>query len=142
MFNYIWPMALIIISNLFYQICAKSVPDGINPFATLTVTYIIGAILSLVLFFITGNNHNLLGEYGKLNWAPFVLGFAVVGLEAGNIYAYKAGWQINSTQIVQACILAVLLIFVGYFFYKESFTWNKAVGIGLCIAGVVFINFK
>ena len=27
MLNYVWPIALVILSNVFYQICAKSVPE-------------------------------------------------------------------------------------------------------------------
>ena len=29
MFNYVWPVALVILSIVVYQICAKSVPKGI-----------------------------------------------------------------------------------------------------------------
>ena len=48
MFSYIWPIALVVISNTLYQICAKSVPEGMNPLASLTVTYLIGAAVSCV----------------------------------------------------------------------------------------------
>ncbi len=37
MFNYVWPMILVIISNVIYQICAKSVPKEMNPFASLFI---------------------------------------------------------------------------------------------------------
>ena len=37
--NYIWPLALVIASNVMYQVCAKSVPGELNPFVSLTVTY-------------------------------------------------------------------------------------------------------
>ena len=30
MFSLIWPMALLVLSNTVYQICTKSVPDGID----------------------------------------------------------------------------------------------------------------
>lgn len=142
MLNYIWPICLIVFSNVFYQICAKEVPDKINPLASLTITYLIGAISSLVLYYATNKNGNLVQEYHKLNWAPFILGFVIVGLEVGTIYAYKAGWPISVEQIVQASILAVILIFVGALFYKEAVTWNKVVGILICLAGLGLINWK
>ena len=31
MFAYIWPIALVVISNVVYQICAKSVPEKLDP---------------------------------------------------------------------------------------------------------------
>lgn len=91
MASYVWPIALVVFSNTLYQICAKEVPGGVNAFATLTVTYLVGALASGVLFFVTGNGASLLQEYGRLNWASFLLGLVIVGLEAGWIYAYKAG---------------------------------------------------
>lgn len=142
MFSYIWSIGLVVLSNVVYQICAKAVPDRMNPFATLTVTYLVSAIASAALFFITTRGGNLFKEYGKLNWAPFVFGIILVGLEAGWIYAYQAGWQVSTGSIVQGSILAVALIFVGFFLYREPLTWNKLVGIAVCLVGLVFINLK
>ena len=142
MFNYIWPIGLVVLSNVCYQICAKSVPGEMNPFASLTITYLVAAGVSLILYFALNRGANIIHEYGKVNWAPFVLGIVIIGLEAGWIYAYKAGWPVSMGQIVQAAILAVFLIFVGYFLYKESITWNKVVGIIVCLAGLGLVNFK
>ena len=142
MFSYIWPLALVVISNIAYQICAKSVPEDMNPLASVTVTYLVGAAASGILYFVLNRNGNLIREYGRLNWAPIVLGIVIVGLEVGWIYAYKAGWQVSTGFIVQSAFLAVALIFVGYLLYHEALTWNKLVGIGACLAGLVFINLK
>ena len=142
MLSYIWPIALIVLSNTMYQICAKSVPEGMNPFASLTVTYLVGALLSAILYYALGNHSGLLKEYSKLNWAPIVLGIVIVGLEAGYIFAYKAGWQVSMAQVVQAAILAGVLLFVGWLLYHEAMTWNKIIGIVICLIGLVFINLK
>ena len=142
MFSYAWPLGLVVISNVFYQICAKSVPDKMNPLASLTITYVVGAIASLVLYFTLNRGESIVLEYQKTNWAPFVLGIVIVGLEVGYIYAYKAGWPVSVAQIVQSAVLAVILIFVGYMLYKEAITWNKIVGIIICLAGLGLINMK
>lgn len=142
MFNYIWPLGLVVLSNVFYQICAKSVPEGMNPLASLTITYLVGAAASLLLYYVLNKDANILKEYNKVNWAPFVLGIVIVGLEVGFIYAYKAGWPVSTAQIVQAAVLAVILIIVGYLLYKESITWNKILGILICLGGLGLINMK
>ena len=142
MFAYIWPMALLLLSNTVYQICAKSVPEDINPFASLTATYLVAAAASTVLFFTLHRGSSLPEEYSKLNWAPFILGIVIVGLEAGWIYAYQAGWQVSTGFIVQSPILAVALLFVGYLLYHEALTWNKLLGVAICIIGLAFINYK
>lgn len=142
MFHYLWPLGLVVLANVFYQICAKSVPQAMHPLASLTVTYCVAAATSLVLYFLLNRGGSLPQEYSKLNWAPFVLGIAIVGLEVGFIYAYKAGWPVSTAQIVQAALLAVILIFVGYFLYREAITWNKVVGIVVCLAGLGLISMK
>ena len=140
MLNYVWPIVLVILSNVFYQICAKSVPEGMNPLASLTVTYLIGAVVSFVLYCILGKDANIIKEYSQINWAPFVLGFVIVGLEVGYIYAYKAGWQVSTAQIVQAALVAIILAFVGYGLYHESLSLKKIAGIVICLGGLVLIN--
>lgn len=142
MISYIWPIGLAVLSNIVYQICAKSVPEKLNPLASLTVTYIIAAIAAFVLYFCTSKGGNILQDYRSLNWAPFLLGIVIVGLEMGFLSAYKAGWPVSTAQLVQAAILAIFLIFVGFFLYKEAITWNKIAGILVCLAGLGLINYK
>jgi len=142
MLSYVWPIALVVLSNTLYQVCAKSVPEGMNPLASLTVTYLVGAIVSCVLYYILNRNANLFREIRLTNWAPIVLGIVIVGLEVGFIYAFRAGWQISMAQIVSSVVLAVILIFVGYLLYHEAITWNKIVGIIICLAGLFLINYR
>lgn len=42
----IWMIALVVLSNIIYQVCAKSVPKGMNTMATMTITYLVGAACS------------------------------------------------------------------------------------------------
>ena len=140
MISYIWPIALVVLSNVIYQICAKSIPQEMSPLASLTITYLIGAVVSAILYFATGSAGNLFKEYGKLNWAPVVLGIVIVGLEVGMTCAYKAGWQVSTLFIAQSAFLAMALLFVGYFMYHEPVTWNKLIGVVICLIGLAFIN--
>ena len=34
----IWPIALVVISNIVYQICAKGVPKNMDAMASMTIT--------------------------------------------------------------------------------------------------------
>lgn len=138
--SYIWPIALVVASNTLYQICAKSVPREMDALASLTVTYLVGAACSAVMFFALNRDANLFQEYGKLNAAPVLLGVAVVGLEVGFIYAYKAGWPVSTASIVQSAFLSLALIFVGALLYREAITPSKLVGVVICLIGLYFIN--
>lgn len=134
------PMLAVVLSNIFYHICSKSTPDNIDPFASLTVTYSVGALCSAVLFFVLNRGGSLIAEYKALNWSAFVLGAAIVGLEAGFIYMYKAGWNISTGQLVESAVLSICLIFVGALLYREAVTPSKIAGIVLCLCGLFLIN--
>ena len=96
--------------------------------------------MSAVLYFSLGGR-DLIREYSRLNWAPITLGIVIVGLEVGFIFAYKAGWQVSTASIVQSAFLSVALIVVGWLLYRESLTWNKLVGVAICLIGLAVINW-
>jgi len=135
-----WPIALAVFADIFYQISAKSTPETLDPLASLTVTYLVGAAVSAAIFFLINPGQSILTEWKSLNWAAFVLGIAIVGLEVGSIYMYKVGWNVNTGYIVKAIILSIALIAVGYFVYKEDFNMTKAAGIAACLFGLYLIN--
>ena len=120
---YFWPLILVVASNSVYHICAKSLPESVDPLASLTVTYLIGSIFSGILYFVT-----------------YLLGLAVVGLEAGSMHAYKAGWPVSAFQVSSAAAIATILVFIGYLVYHEAITVNKLVGLALCLVGLFFLN--
>ncbi len=139
--SYLWPIILVVAANTVYQICAKSVPGDIDPLASLTVTYLVGASFSAVLYCVLHRGGaGLLQEYAHLNWAPFMLGLSVVGLEVGFICAYKAGWAVSTASIVQSAFLAGALLFVGWLLFHEAVTPTKLVGLAICLVGLYFLN--
>ena len=81
-----WPIGLIVLSNIFYNISSKQTPQMVHPLASLTVTYLVSAAASAGLYFLLNRDGSLLGEYRQINWTTYVLGLAIVGLEAGSIY--------------------------------------------------------
>ena len=136
----IWPIALVVFSNIIYQICAKSVPKDMDAMASLTITYLVGAACAAILFFVMNKGGNLLREYAKINWASFFLGISVVGLEAGFLYAYKNGWAVSTASIVQSAFLSIALLAVGAGLYHETISLNKIIGVGFCLIGLLFLN--
>ena len=137
MFNMYWPIALIVLSNVFYHICSKQVPEAVDPMAALTVTYSVGAVTAVIMYFVLNRGEaSLLKEYSSVNWTSVVLGIAIVGLEVGCIYMYRAGWNINTGYMFESAILAVVLLFVGKFLFGEPLTATKLAGVAVCLAGL------
>ena len=142
MFAYLWPICLVIISSIIYQISAKEVPNKMDAFASLTICYGIATVMTLICFLVTSGTgfSGLMAEYAKINWAVVVLGITAVGLEVGYVFAYKNGWEVSLVYVMQSSILAALLLIVGYFLYSEGITWNKVVGIAVCLVGLIMLN--
>lgn len=138
--EYAWPIALIVFSNIVYQICAKSVPKDMNTMASMIITYLVGALCSGILFFALFKDGNLAAELKKTNPATILLGVSVVGLEVGFIYAYKAGWPVSTASTVQSVFLAAALVVVGALLYHETVTLSKLAGVVFCLVGIYFIN--
>ncbi len=136
----IWPIMMVVLANTVYHICAKSTPEGIDPFFSLVITYGIGAVISLILFFISSPNKSLTVEFSKSNWATFALGVCIVALEFGYLNVYRSGWNVNTASLVANICLAVVLLFVGAFVFKEQLTPRKIAGVLVCAAGLVIIG--
>lgn len=140
MWSMLYPILIIVTANTIYNICAKSTPGGINSFAALFITYAVAAIVSFGMFFATSENKNIFTAFSKTNWAPFVLGIVIVGLELGYILAYRNGWKMNTVSVSANIALAVILIFVSFIFYKESITIKQIAGMVLCAGGLILIS--
>lgn len=140
MINYIWPILIVVSANTIYNICAKSMPNGIQPFAALIVTYVTAALLSVFFFFVTSENKNLLTEIQKTNWTSFIFGCSIVALELGYIYVYRAGWKISTGSLVANISLACVLLLIGAILYKEYISMQQLTGMALCIVGIFLIS--
>ena len=137
---YVFSILLIVISNVVYNICTKSTPGQINPFTSLLVTYLTAALLVLLAGRFFPSEKGFIQSFGHLNWTSLALGVAIVGLEFGYIMAYRAGWNISIGSLVANILLAVMLIPVGVYLFREGFGANKIIGTVLCIAGLTMIN--
>ncbi|NLV50461.1 MAG: EamA family transporter [Clostridiales bacterium] len=142
MWAYVWPLLLIVASNTVYHIISKSTPANVNPFASLAVTYFIGAAAVLVFFFISPDGRKFTSAFKELNWTSFAMGAAIIGLEVGYIFLYRAGWNISVGSLVANISLAAALLIIGALFYKESLGLKQILGMVLCAGGLILINLK
>ncbi len=140
MWSYIWPLVLIVVSNTVYHIVAKQTPGSANAFLSLTITYLAGAAVTLVGYFATAQGKTLGESFSRLNWTSLVLGLAIVGLETGFIYLYRAGWKVSVGPLVANTLVALVMVGVGALLFKESVSVKQMIGIALCLGGLVLVN--
>ena len=139
--NLIWPILIVILSNTFSNICMKSMPDNVNPFGALMVTYLVAGLISAIIFVYMSKPSNVIFELSKINWTSVILAIAIVGLEVGYVFVYRVGWSVSTASVVANIGLACVLLVVGYLLYKENVSLNQIIGIVVCMFGLVLINF-
>lgn len=140
MFMYVFSILLIIASNTFYNISQKATPLKANPFLSLLVTYLTAAVITFIILLFNKTDKGILDSVKDLNWTSLVLGVSIVGLEFGYLMAYRAGWKISIGSLVANIGLALVLIPIGIFFFKENFGLSKVLGAAFCIIGLILIT--
>jgi drug/metabolite transporter (DMT)-like permease len=142
MFYYL-SIVIVVLSNVFYHLASKKVPSNLNPFFFVMVSYVVGFFLAAVAFTVSVKDKNVANaflEQSKLvNWAPIVLGIAVIGLEVGNVLMYRAGWDLSKGALVCNMLLAFVLILIGTLVFKEVFTIKHMAGIIACMIGLYLL---
>jgi len=135
-------IALTVVSNVLYHIFLKLTPGNINPVISLTVTYAVALVATLLIYPFYPNQATVLTNLKALNWASYALGLAIVGLEVGFILAYRLGWQISMAGVISNILVAVFLIPIGLLAFKETLSLTNSIGLILCIVGLLLVNYK
>lgn len=138
--EYYLPVIIVVVANATYDMCSKAIPEKLNQFAGLTITYLCLAIMTLALFFIFFPQESLLPNIKGINWAIVVYGLSSIGIETGYILLFRAGWNISLGALVCNMLLAVFMVIIGLVLFKESLSIAQFIGIALCLLGLVFIN--
>ena len=115
-----WPVFLIAACSVAYQLGIKEISGGMHPMSALTVTYMAASLTSYILYLLLAPK----GENRKreiFSWNPSALGLgaAIVGIELGVVYMYRAGWSVHSSFIVSNSLIVVALLVVGALVYGE-----------------------
>lgn len=142
MWNYLWPALVIVGANVCYNLLTKVTPAGVNPFVTLSVTYLAAAAACFVLSLAAVGVQGFAAAVRQVNWTGWLLGIVVVALELGAISLYRAGWDISIGSLVTNIALAVCLLAVGLLFFRETLNPKQLLGALLCVGGLVLLNLK
>ncbi|HSB02028.1 MAG TPA: hypothetical protein VLE49_15370 [Anaerolineales bacterium] len=142
MFLFYFSITLAIASSALYHFTAKSTPSNVNFTVSLLVTYAVafGVVLLTFIFFPLRND--LAFELKQLNWASIGLAIAIVGIEFGFLLTYRAGWHLGIAAVLVNVVASLILVPVAIFFFKDKISWVNILGILVCLAGLVMLNWK
>jgi drug/metabolite transporter (DMT)-like permease len=142
MFLFYFSITLAIFSSALYHFTAKSTPSNVNFTVSLLVTYGVAFMVVLFAFFFFPSKNGLIFELRQLNWASIVLAIAVVGIEFGFLLTYRAGWNLGIAAVLATVASSLILIPIAIFIFKDKISWVNILGILVCLAGLVMLNWK
>lgn len=140
MFSTWWPLLLVVLSSVGYQVGLKEVSDIGDPMAALMVTYLAASVVSFVIYFFQSlGKESFLHGILSVSLSAIGLGLAIVGIEVGTLFMYRAGWAVNVAFVVANSLIVAALMLTGFLLYKEKLTLRQLIGVGISLAGILCI---
>ena len=140
-FRFIFPLVLVVICNMAYQLLCKSTPAQQNPFTALFVSYGVSCLACAILMLLTKQAplREELRQIGPLN---ILLGVVII-VEGGYLMMYRSGWQVSKGPLMVYLCTAVVLLAAGAVLYQEEISIQKLMGMALCVGGIfLMMNSK
>ncbi len=140
---YYFSLGLAIVASVAYHVTQKYIPAGANPMVSILVTYLASLGLGLVVLFTAYPvRDGLPAALRQLNWASVLLALALVGLELGFLLVYRSGWNISLATLIVNIAATLLLVPIGLWLFHEKVSAVNVIGIAVCLAGLVMVNWK
>jgi drug/metabolite transporter (DMT)-like permease len=130
-------LATIIAAGVVYHLAQKT-SNATTPWRMLAVAYGAAFGVTLVLALATGGAPRW--ELGRDDGiAGLLLGLAVLGIEAGFFFLYRAGWSLSTASVIANVSVAATLAAVGIIVFREDLTAARGAGLALAVAGATLI---
>jgi multidrug transporter EmrE-like cation transporter len=142
MFIFYFSITLAICSSALYHFAQKQIPAGANPAVSIIVTYVVSLALCFVLLYFLPPENGFMAAIKQLNWASYVLALSLVGLEVGFLLVYRSGWNIGLAAVLTNVVASLILVPVAIFVFKDRLSPVNVIGILVCLAGLVMLNWK
>jgi drug/metabolite transporter (DMT)-like permease len=108
----------------------------------LVVTYSLALVITLLTTFFFPTPNGILAELKHLNWASFLMAFAIVGIEFGFLLVYRSGWNLGISAVLVNVIASLILLPVAFVLFKDKIAWVNVLGVFVCLVGLVMLNWK
>lgn len=140
MFSTWWPLLLVVLSSVGYQVGLKEVAGVGDPMISLMVTYLAASAVSFVIYFFQSlGKESFFRGVLSVNVFAVGLGLAIVGIEVGTLFMYRAGWAVNVAFVVANSLIVAALMVTGFLLYKEKLSLCQLIGVGISLAGILCI---
>jgi drug/metabolite transporter (DMT)-like permease len=138
----LFPVALAVFGGVLYHVAQKSAPAAINPFAAIILAYALGIALCAVCMRFDPAAAPIGAALREMNWAIAALAVGAVMIEIGVLLTYRAGMKISLASVTINIAVALTLIPIGLFAYREHLSIRNSAGIACCLIGLYLISQK
>jgi drug/metabolite transporter (DMT)-like permease len=141
------PMALVVGSFVAYHGITRTLRPDAPPFVFLCAVYATSLLASGILAKLLPSAAAAGGgtapglEWRDLLWAA-ALGLVLVGIEAGFILAYRAGWGVSLAPTVANVMVALVLVPLGALLLREPVSGVNLAGLALAVLGLVLMAHR
>ncbi len=135
-------IALAVAGSVLYNLFQKSIAPAVHPPASMAVTYAVALALTLAALLVFPARPGLAAALKQANWASAALGAAIVLVEIAFLLVYRSGWSVSMAALASQSMTVMVLIPVGLACYREQVSPLNAVGMAVCLAGLVLMNIK
>ena len=131
-----------ILGAVGYQYFVKRVPESINPVVSVLGIYVSVLVMGIVLLFFIPPEGGLLKHIKQLNWIQLAIAVSVLFLELGFLLMYRAGWNLNTGNLVTGVFVNIILVVIGLVLLGEKMSLINSIGVVLSIIGVALISYR
>jgi drug/metabolite transporter (DMT)-like permease len=142
MFLFYFSITLAILSSALYHFSQKLIPADVHPVVSVLVTYAVSLVLCFALLLFIPPENGWLAAFKQLNWATFLLALSIIGLEVGFLLVYRSGWPVGLAAVLTNVVASLILVPVAIFVFKDKLSPVNIIGILVCLAGLVMLNWK
>ncbi|MEJ2794245.1 EamA family transporter [Iodobacter sp. LRB] len=129
---YVLAILLAVAGSVIYHLSIKFVPNEINPFLSLSISYGIALLLCLPGIYYYGGSRSV----QVLNWSVGGVALGILGIELGFLLLYRAGGHLGMSSLMTNAASTLLLLPIGLWFFRESFSITRVLGMGLSLCGL------
>ena len=131
------PLLMIVGGGVLYHVCQKATPATLDPFLALCISFGLASLACLGL--VVAREGVSTAQLHRVNWTSIVLALALVAIESGYLMGYRAGLKLNVSSFVCNNLVAMVLLLLGTFLYRENFTLRTGSGMVLCASGLLLL---
>ncbi len=128
------------VGNAIYHLGQKTLHPGANPMILLMAVYVVAFGLAALAAPFFQDTAGISWKAEVFRWPVLVLGAGVLLIEIGFLLAYRAGGGLQWSGVAVNAASALILVPIAVLFFREQFSWTRALGILMTLGGMALLT--